>query len=311
MERTRIVATVAAGAAVAGAAVAVGAAATRRARPPPPAVRTGTFTNGMEYVAVGDGPRRMLFIMGGPGSAVPSGREVTMMAGSVAPYVDDGYTVWGVTRRRGMPAGYSVGDMARDYAQVIESDLGGRVDAVVGEELGGMIGLHLAADHPDLLDRLALVRVAWSVTEWGRELDGRCGEALSAGRFADAGAAMLEEVVPGARWAWLRRILGPSVGRWLAGRDYNLPDVLVETRAEQAFDGRDVLPRIDVPVVLVAGGKDRNFAEDAVEETARLIPDCTLVLYDGRNGIRTVTSRQVPRDVLSFLHERSPTPAPA
>lgn len=303
MKRAGIIAAVAA-----GAAVAVAVAATRRARPLP-AVRTGVFTNGMEYLAVGSGPRRMLFILGGPGSAVPSGREVAMMAGSATPYLDDGYTVWAVTRRRGMPAGYSVADMARDYAQVIESDLGGRVDVVVGEELGGMIGLHLAADHPDLLDRLALVRVAWSVTDWGRRLDGRFGEALSAGRFAEAGAAMLEEIVPGARWAWLRRLLGPSVGRWLAGRDYSLPDVLVETRAEQAFDGRDVLPSIDVPVVLIAGGNDRIFSKDAVEETGRLIPDCTLVLYEGRNGIRTVTSRQVPRDVLTFLHEKATTPA--
>jgi pimeloyl-ACP methyl ester carboxylesterase len=290
--------------------LAVGAAlllAKARRRRPGDAVR-GSFANGMEYIAIGGGPKRMLFIMGGPGSAVPSEREARMMAGSVAPYLADGYTVWAVTRRRGMPAGATVADMAVDYAEVIENDLGGRVDVVVAEELGGMIGQQLAADRPDLIGCLVLVRTAWRVTQWGEDADGRFGEALSAGRYAEAGATALEEVVPEARWTWLRRLLGPLLGRWLAGRDYNLPDVLVETRAERAFDGREVLPRISVPVLLIAGTNDRVFAKDDVEETARLIPDCTLTEYEGVNGLRTASSSRVPRDVLAFIHQVTPTP---
>jgi pimeloyl-ACP methyl ester carboxylesterase len=273
----------------------------RRRRPRAQALR-GSFANGMQYVVVGGGPKRMLFIMGGPGSALPSEREARMMAGSAAPYVADGYTVWAVTRRRDMSAGATIADMAADYADAIENDLGGRVDVVVAEELGGMIGLQLAADRPDLMDFLALVRTAWRVSEWGRETDGSFGEALGAGRYAEAGATALQEVVPGPPWAWLRRLLGPLVGRWLASRPYNLPDVLVETRAELAFDGRELCPRIDVPVILIAGTNDRVFAWDDVEETARLIPDCTLTRYEGTNGIRTASSPRVPRDVLAFIH---------
>lgn len=298
--RAAIVLAVATGVALAA------AGAARRARPPVPVGRTGSFANGMEYIAWGSGPKRLLFIVGGPGSAVPSEREARMAAGSIGPYLDDGYTVWAVTRRRNMPSGYTIADMADDYADVVENELGGRVDVVVAEELGGLIGLHLAADHPGLLDRLALVRTAWGATEWGRDVDGRFGEALGAGRFAEAGAATLEEVVPGALWWWLRRLVGPLIGRWLASRDYNLPDVLVEARAERAFDGRGVLPRISLPVVLIAGDKDRIFAKDQVEETARLIPDCTLIRYEGTNGIRTAASRRVPRDVLAFVHRRAP-----
>ncbi|MGM0385273.1 MAG: alpha/beta fold hydrolase [Actinomycetota bacterium] len=230
-----------------------------------------------------------------------------MMAGSMEPYVDSGYTVWAVTRRRSMPAGYSIAEMARDYAGVIEAELGGRVEVVVGEEFGGMIGLQLAAERPELLDRLALVRVAWRVTDRGRDLEGRFGEALSSGRFAEAGAAMLEEVVPGSRWRWLRRLLGPPIGRWLASRDYHLPDVLVETRAEQDFDGREILPRIHTPVILIAGTDDHVFARNDVEETAQMLPDCTLVQYEGASGLRTVMSRRVPEDVLSFVN---PSPDP-
>lgn len=264
------------------------AASTRRYRPR--TVRIGAFANGMEYSAVGSGPKALLFIQGGPGgTVVPSRAEMRMVAGSVRTYLDDGYTVWGVTRRRGMPRGYSVADMAEDYARVIREELGGRVDVVVAEEFGGMIGQQLAAAHPDLLTHLALVRTAWRVTQWGRDVDGRFGEALSAGRCTGAGVALLEEVAPGARWQWLRRVLGPLAGRWLAGRGYNLPDVLVETHAERDFDGRDVLSRIRVPVVVICGEKDRIFAQEDAAELARLIPDSTLIRYPGE---RPPDSRQ-------------------
>ncbi|MCV2393120.1 alpha/beta hydrolase [Actinotalea sp. M2MS4P-6] len=279
-------------------------AATRR---PVPAAQTGTFANGMRYAVWDGGDKTLLAIMGGPGSALPSPRELAMMAGSLRPYLDDGFTVWTATRRRGMPTGYSVADMAADYAEVIETELGGKVDVVVGEELGGLIALQLAADRPELLDRLAVVRTAWQITEWGKDADGRFGEALSAGRFSDAGAAVLEEIVPGPSWATLRRSLGPLIGRWLATRDYDLADVLVETRAEQAYDGRAALPRIDVPVLIVVGGKDRVFAPALAAETAELIPRSRLVEYPTANGLRTASSPQVPRDVLAFVHGPAPT----
>ncbi len=287
----------------AGAGAALGVVAWRRAaRSPLPEMRIGAFANGMEYSAVGSGPKTLLFIQGGPGTVVPSRREMRMMVSSVKPYLEDGFTVWGVTRRRGMPRGHTVADMAEDYARVIRDEFGGHVDVVVAEEFGGMIGQQLAANHPDLLTHLALVRTAWRVTEWGRDVDGRFGEALSAGKFTDAGAALLEEIAPGPRWHWLRRLLGPLTGRWLAGRAYNLQDVLVETYAERDFDGREILPRIRVPAVVICGEKDQIFAQEDAADTARLIPAGTLITYPGASGLQAAASPQVPRDILAFIH---------
>lgn len=297
VRKTVLILAGAVGALLAGLAVRRGRAAT-----PLPDVRTGSCANGMEYSVVGSGSKTLLFIQGGPGTAVPSPTEMRVMARSVKPYVDDGFTVWAVTRRRGMPSGYTVSEMAEDYARTIRDELGGRVDLVVAEEFGGMIGQQLAADHPELLTHLALVRTAWRITEWGRDSDGRFGEALSSGRFAAAGAALLEEVVPGGRWLWLRRLLGPLVGRWLAGRAYHLPDVLVEAHAERDFDGRDALPRITAPVVLICGEDDRVFAEADARETVRLVPDGTFIRYAGASGLRAAASPRVPRDVLAFVN---------
>jgi pimeloyl-ACP methyl ester carboxylesterase len=255
----------------------------------------------MEYLAAGNGPRSLLFIVGGPGSAIPSRREVRVMAASVRPYLDDGYTVWAVTRRRAMPTGYTVEDIADDHAASIRDELGGRVDVVVAEEFGGLVGLALAARHPECLGRLAVVGAASRVSGWGAETDLRFAEAFAAGRTAEAGAEIVASLLPEGRLRWLPRLLGPTVGKWLASRPYNVPDVLVEAEAQRVFDGRGLLPQISVPVVLIVGDRDRFADARLVDETAALVPDCTVVRYQGYGHLRAVSSSKVPRDVLAFL----------
>lgn len=265
----------------------------------------------MELLAVGDGPRTMLVLPGGPGSVLPTRAETVLGARSARPYREAGLTVWTVTRRRGMPPGYTVAQMADDYADVVRTELGGRVDVAVGLSYGGMVAQHLAARHPDVLARLALVCAAATVTPWGSDVDRRFAEALAAGRDGEAGAAFLEYVVPGERRRRLRRALGPAVGLALAAARYPRADALVESVAERGFDARAVLPTITAPTLLVAGDEDLFFSRDAVEETARLIPDCRVVRYPGLGHLRAVSSARVPRDVVAFLRATGTTTPPA
>ena len=113
----------------------------------------GTFANGMEYARWGDGPRTALWIPGGPGSGVPAGSSAAMQGMQFKALIEAGFTVWQVTRRRNMPTGHSVADMADDYAQLIADQFGGRVEVVVGISYGGMIAQYLAANHPRRMAR--------------------------------------------------------------------------------------------------------------------------------------------------------------
>ncbi|MGH3348512.1 MAG: alpha/beta fold hydrolase [Nocardioides sp.] len=218
------------------------------------------------------------------------------------PFVEAGYAVWYVTRRRNMPPGHTVADMADDYAQVIADELGGWVDLVVGESYGGMILQFLAARHGESLGHAAIVVAAADVSEWGIEVDTRLAAALARGDRAGVGMAFSEYAFPGARSRWLRRVVGPWLARsLLSGKNYPPGDLLVETEAELAFDARPVLPRIAVPVVLLCGDSDRFFPQDLVEETVGLIPECALVTYEGQGHMKVATSRRVPQDVLAFV----------
>ena len=80
-------------------------------------------------------------------------------------------------------------------------------------------------------------------------------------------------------------------------------DVLTEAEAEVAFDARSVLPRIEVPVLLIAGDNDDYFPEDVLVETARLIPKCTLQLYEGKSHEGAIMDRRLARDALQFIND--------
>lgn len=264
--------------------------------------RTGTFANGMDYVTWGSGPQSLLFIQGGPGSAVPRGLMLRMSQRWFQPFVDAGFAVWAVTRRRHMPPGHTVADMADDCAQVIPEELGGRVDLLVGESYGGMVAQYLAGRRPECARRVALVVTGAEVSDWGKEVDTRLGRAIAQRDRAGAGEAFAEYVLPRSSQRWLRRLVGPVLGRQLlSGHDYPAEDLQVEVEAEMSFDSRPVLPRIQAPVVLICGDRDQFFHKDVVEQTAALIPDCSIVWYEGKGHVRVASSRRVARDVLAFV----------
>ena len=78
-------------------------------------LRSGTFANGMEFLTWGSGPKALLFTPGGPGSAIPKGMMSQISRRWFDPFVEAGYAIWIVTRRRNMSTGHTVADMADDY----------------------------------------------------------------------------------------------------------------------------------------------------------------------------------------------------
>lgn len=262
-------------------------------------VRTGTFGNGIAYDAIGSGRRTVIFLPGGPGIVRMAWDRVRRTL--LEPLAAQGCTVWRLTRRRDMPAGHTLEDMADDVARVIDEGFGGHVDAVVGLSLGGMIAQLLAARHPKQMDRVVLISAAATATQAAFESTRHAGEALGHGRYTEAGAAFFEDVLPGRWFGLVRWLLGVPMGRMLAGSGNNLPDVLVETAAVMDLDTRTALPDIRVPVLLIMGDKDRDFAPEVVDETVRLIPDCTLIRYAGQGHGGAAWDDRTPGHILDFI----------
>ena len=266
-----------------------------------PGPRRGTARNGMEFLAWGSGPRTMLFVPGGPGSSVAGRLWTRSRSRFFAPYVEAGFTVRLVTRRRSMPLTHTLADIAEDHADFIHAELGGRADLVVAESFGGMVAQHLAASHPECVGGLVLVATGWQVTAETQDVDARLVDALGRGDRAAAGAAFAEFALPGERLVLLRRLLGPLAARAvMSGRHHPAQDVLVEAEAERRCDTRDLLPLVDAPTLLVAGDRDRFFTRPVVEETARLL-DARVVWHPGKGHAAVSASRQTARDALALL----------
>lgn len=277
----------------------------------------GMFSNGMAYARRGEGSKTLLALPGGPGNVVPSGFMLRMMLRHLRPLIEADYAAWYVTRRQGMPRGHSVADMADDYASLISDQFDGKVDLVVGDSFGGMIGIYLAANHPDLFDHIALVGVACEASETSKQQNYQFALRLSEGNprramtesiradFPDWSFPAADLILDGAA-----ALFGGIMGRWGFGNTHPhfSSDVMVEAEAGVAFDAREVLSSISVPVLLIAGDRDADFPLPLVDKTARLIPDCELKVYQGKNHTQTFFDVQTGRDILAFTRQRATKP---
>jgi pimeloyl-ACP methyl ester carboxylesterase len=242
----------------------------------------------------------MLWLIGSPLRGAPPNRLVQRAASLMyRPFSDAGYTVWAVGRRRAMPQGHTFLDMADDVAALIEDEFGGVVDVVVGESFGGMIGQYLAARHPDRFRHLALIVAGCELSPWSEEIDRRFIAALRARDAAETGAIWLEYFWPRGR-KLTRSLLGPAMWRLLGLDGVPVGDLIVETEAGLAFDSRVILPEITVPVLLIAGDRDQFFPRSVIEETAALIPNCTLIVHEDQGHMEVASDPRTAREVLRW-----------
>lgn len=260
----------------------------------------GTFAGGIPYLRFGSGAKTMLFLAGGPGNTVPSGIGATGFVGGMRAFTSD-YTIVLVTRKSGLPEGYTTKDMAEDYAELVRSEFGGHVDLVMGTSYGGLIAQYFAAEHPELFDRLVIVMSGPVVSDAAKRVDLHYADLIARHRDRRAmvvrGEAVTKPgfariVMSGVLW-----LLGPV----LLGRidDTFRRDVVIAAQAEAAHDSRDVLGRVRVPTLVVGSADDFAFPVETVEAMAACIPGARLKIYPGGHTAAFLDKRFRP-DVDEF-----------
>jgi pimeloyl-ACP methyl ester carboxylesterase len=171
--------------------------------------------------------------------------------------------------------------MAAGYAPVVR-ELAARegVDGVdaLGLSLGGFVVQHLAARAPELLDRAVLGLAGTELSADGRGIVERWRTHALAGRwrpiYVDAYGLV-------ARGFTARALQVGSVAYDLLVDPATPEDLLTSVDASLAHDGRDVLPDVAVPTLVVGGTDDPFFTEAGFRDAARRLPDGRLALLDG------------------------------
>lgn len=245
------------------------------------AISNGVSCNGIPFVRFGAGPKTMLFMAGGPGNTVPKGLGAAGFVRGMKAMTDE-YTIVLVTRKSGLPSGYTTRDMSDDCAEMVREELGGHVDLVMGVSFGGMIALHFAADHADLFDRMVIAMSGHVVSDEAIGIDTRYADLISRGRDRDAMSLRADAAFTGAARVLMKVVL------WLFGKTLLGPvddtfrrDVVVEARAEAQPIGADVLRRIHVPVLIVGSDADFAFPLQSTTELAAAIEGAELTVYPG------------------------------
>jgi pimeloyl-ACP methyl ester carboxylesterase len=214
-------------------------------------------------------------------------------------FLGEDYTAYSVLRRPGLPPGYTLADMAGDYAAMIREEFGGPVD-VIGVSTGGSIVQHFAADHPDLVRRLVIHSSAYTLSPSARAAQMEVARLASQRRWREAWALVLGALLPP----------GPLAHplAWLASLLLSLSppkdpsDLVITVEAEDRFDFKDHLAQITAPTLVVAGDRDPFYTEALFRETAAGIPNARLILYPGMG--HPASGKQFARDVLAFLREK-------
>jgi pimeloyl-ACP methyl ester carboxylesterase len=206
------------------------------------------------------------------------------------------YRIYFVSRRPGLPPGYSLKDMSDDYAVMIKNELGGAAD-IIGVSTGGGIAQYFAIDHPDLVRRLVLVMTGCRLSDQAKELQMKVAE-LARKRKRRAAQALLGTAI-------IRKGIARHVFKWfmwLLGPLYiptDPSDGIVEIEADDRYDLSDQLNRIKADTLVIGGEEDFFYA---IRETAGKIPNARLVLYPnlGHNAM-FARSRQFGEEIRTFL----------
>ena len=240
--------------------------------------------------------------LGDPGVGAPRGPYLALMRFMLRPFVAAGYSVWIAAQRPDIAVGYTVADMAEDCAGVIAEEFGGKVDLVIGHSGAGMIGFCLAARHAGRFGHIVIAAAPYTMTEQAKVANRDSARLMSQGRKTEGAAVLVNLFYPGIPAA-VARVPAAIVARvGFAAVDIG-SDFTIGADAVNAFDGRAILPEISVPVLMVCGDRDRWTPKEDYEETARLIPDCTLKLYPGKDHLGAMFSRRFPQDVLDFVRQ--------
>jgi pimeloyl-ACP methyl ester carboxylesterase len=178
-------------------------------------------------------------------------------------------------RSRGLPPPYTVEQLARDLADLLDH-LGIDSVDVLGYSNGGAVAQQFVLDHPLRCRRLVLAcTYAFNMGSIREQIEGRIApvlvRALGMPRFARLVMALGVKHLSAERAAWITGLIG--------SQDTAL--MLAAWRAAMAFDSRARLGEIACPTLVLAGAADKGVPMHHARQLHNGIAHSRLVVVDG------------------------------
>lgn len=230
----------------------------------------------MYYVTFGSGKKNLVVLPGlSDGLATVKGKAL-LLASSYRRFFDD-FRVYMFSRKNAMPEGYTIRQMAEDQAAAM-TVLGIDKASVLGVSQGGMIAQYLAADHPEMIDKLVPAVTASYADDVVKRTVASWIEMAKAGDHVSLMTDTAEKMYSKA-YLDKNRKLFPILAKFTKPKSYER--FFRNAYAILDFDAREDLHRISCPTLIIAGAEDNTVGRDAADELHALIPQSRLFTYEG------------------------------
>lgn len=250
----------------------------------------------MDYVSFGSGRKNLVLIPGlSDGLATVKGKA-HVLAPPYRMFFKD-YTVFMFSRKRDLPEGCSIREMAADQAEAMKK-LGMERAAVVGVSQGGMIAQYLAIDYPELVEKLVLAVSTARANETVKTVVNRW---IDFARLGDYERLMIDTAELSYSAAYLRRYrkFYPLLGK--IGKPESFQRFLANTDAILKFDALGEIGSISCPTFIIAGGVDKIVGVQASYELKENINGSSLYVYPELGHATYKEAKDFYHRIMEFL----------
>lgn len=251
----------------------------------------------MDYFRFGQGEKTFVILPGLSVQSVMGAAEA--IAAEYAPLTEE-YTVYVFDRRKELPAVYTVADMAEDTAEAMQA-LGLSHVYLFGASQGGMMGLQLALDHPQLIRKMVLGSTSSHLLPQHYRILEKWVGLAKAGDREGLYLAFGEALYPPEVFAQVRETLLKAAS---TVTEEELARFIVMAEGTRDFNVTERLPEIQCPVLAIGVFEDAVLDADATMEIAEKLdfrPDFRLYMYIGHGHAAYDTAPDYRQRIMAFF----------
>lgn len=252
----------------------------------------------MNYAVFGNGEKNLIMIPG-LGDGLRSDKKMAHLYALLYGQFTKEYTVYVVSQINDMPDRYSTRKMARDVKEAMGT-LGISCADVIGVSLGGMIAQHLAADYPNVVDKLVIVVSAARKNQYIQAVISSWVEMAKRGDYRRLMVDNLKKMYTKAyleKNKWMMKVAGK------AGKPKSYEKFIIMAYACIHHDAYEKLPKIQAKTLVIGGEVDRTVGGKASLELAERIPNARLKMYPQYGHALYEEAKDFNQVVMDFLQE--------
>ena len=247
----------------------------------------------MDYVTFGEGTRPLVLI---PGLSFKTVKKFAEPFAFMYRIFARDFKVYAFDRKRDIPMGYTIKQMADDLASALEKLEIADAD-VMGVSQGGMIAQYLAIGYPHLVHKLVLAVTLSRLNDEARRAISNWIRLAVNNDYDGITKQMLEDVYSD---AYIKRFgkYFPVISRF--GKPKDMGRFAILARACLTCNAYHELDKIPCPVFVIGAKKDLVLTGEASEEIAEKL-GCECYMYEELGHSAYEEAPDFNRRVLEFL----------